>query len=198
VKVGLTGGIGSGKSTVLEMLHELGAAVIDADAISRASTAAGGPAIPAIAERFGPEFIDATGALDRQRMRAHVYAHPDARRELEAIVHPLVRAESDRQVAAAQAQGARCIVFDVPLLVESGRWRQQVDRVVVVDCLPVTQVARVQARSGLAAAEVEAIIAAQAPRSLRLAAADAVIFNDGIGLDELRAEVGQVAQGLGL
>jgi dephospho-CoA kinase len=198
IRIGLTGGIGSGKSTVLQMLQQLGAAVVDADAISRSTTAAGGAAIEAIRQRFGDDFIGADGALDRERMRSHVYSQPSARRELEAIIHPLVGAETERQVRAAMAAGARCLVFDIPLLVESGRWRRQVDRVLVVDCTPATQVARVQARSGLSAAQVEAIIAAQAPRGLRLAAADAVIFNDGLTLDQLRDEVERVARTLGL
>jgi len=198
MRVGLTGGIGSGKSTVLEMLRQLGAAVIDADAISRATTATGGAAIRSIAQRFGADFIAADGSLDRERMRAHVYANPQARQELEAIIHPLVGAESTRQVQQAQAKGARCIVFDVPLLVESGRWRRQVDRVLVVDCLPATQVARVVARSALAPEQVQAIMAAQAPRALRLQAADAVIFNDGLSLAQLQAQVQWLAHSFGL
>jgi dephospho-CoA kinase len=197
-RIGLTGGIGSGKSTVLAMLQERGAAAIDADAISRAATAAGGAAIPLIAQKFGPEFVTAAGALDRARMRERAYAHPGSRRELEQIIHPLVGAEIARQVDAALAQGARCIVFDIPLLVESGRWRQQLDRVLVVDCEPETQVARVVARSGLAADEVRAIIAAQAPRALRLAAADLVICNEGLTLESLRNEVEQAALSFGL
>jgi dephospho-CoA kinase len=198
LRVGLTGGIGSGKSTVLAMLADAGAAVIDADAISRATTAAGGSAIPAISQKFGAHFIDAQGALDRALMREHAYRDPLARKQLEEIIHPLVGAESARQVEAAQAAGARCIVFDIPLLVESGRWRSQVDRVLVVDCTPATQVARVVARSALQPAEVEAIIAAQAARAQRLAAADVVIFNEGLTLDELRHEVVQVARRFGL
>ncbi len=198
MRVGLTGGIGSGKSTVLGMLAALGAAPIDADAISRAATAAGGAAIPAIAQRFGPEFITPDGALDRERMRARAYADTAARRELEAIVHPLVGAEIERQVQAATAVGRRCIVFDIPLLVESGRWRRQLDRVLVVDCPPAPQVARVVARSGLAVAEVEAIIAAQAPRGLRLSAADTVICNEGLTLEELQALVREAAHTFGL
>ena len=197
-RIGLTGGIGSGKSTVLAMLQELGAAAIDADAISRATTAAGGAAIPLIRQGFGPEFVGADGALDRVRMRERAYAHPQARRELEQIIHPLVGAEIARQVEAALAAGARCIVFDIPLLVESGRWRPQLDRVLVVDCEPETQVARVTARSGLAAEEVRAIIAAQAPRALRLAAADLVICNEGLTLQALRNEVEQAARTFGL
>ena len=197
-RIGLTGGIGSGKSTVLAMLQALGAAAIDADAISRAATAAGGAAIPRIREVFGAEFVAADGALDRTRMREHAYAHPEARRELEQIIHPLVGEEVARQVDAALAAGARCIVFDIPLLVESGRWRQQVDRVLVVDCAPETQVARVTARSGLAPDEVLAIIAAQAPRAVRLAAADLVICNEGLTLEALQNEVAQAARSFGL
>jgi dephospho-CoA kinase len=198
VRIGLTGGIGSGKSTVLAMLQQLGATAIDADAISRATTAPGGAAIPLIAQKFGADFIGPDGALDRARMRERAYAHPEARRELEQIIHPLVGQESARQVEAALAAGARCIVFDIPLLVESGRWRRQVDRVLVVDCEPETQVARVTARSGLSPDEVRAIIAAQAPRALRLAAADLVICNEGLTLEALRYEVEQAARSFGL
>lgn len=198
LRIGLTGGIGSGKSTVLQMLREHGAAAVDADAISRATTAPGGAAIPLIGQRFGADFVDASGALDRSRMRERAYAHPEARRELEQIIHPLVGEEIARQVEAALAAGARCIVFDIPLLVETGRWRAEVDRVLVVDCEPETQVARVTARSGLAPDEVRAIIAAQAPRALRLAAADIVICNEGLTLEALRYEVEQVARSFGL
>ena len=198
IKVGLTGGIGSGKSTVLAMLADLGAAIIDADAISRATTTAGGAAIAAIARVFGADFITAAGALDRERMRSHAYADPTARKRLEEIIHPLVGQESARQVQAAMDAGARCIVFDIPLLVESGRWRSQVDRVLVIDCSPETQVARVVARSALKPEEVLAIIAAQAPRALRLAAADVVICNEGLSLEALRDNVVQAARRLGL
>lgn len=198
LRIGLTGGIGSGKSTVLQMLVGHGAAAIDADAISRSVTAAGGAAIPAIAQRFGADFVTAEGALDRARMRDHAYADPAARQQLEQIVHPLVGQEIERQVQAAIAAGHRCIVFDIPLLVESGRWRSQLDRVLVVDCTPDTQVARVVARSGLKPEEVRAIIAAQAPRGLRLAAADLVICNEALTLAALADEVMQVARGFGL
>ncbi|RYY81290.1 MAG: dephospho-CoA kinase [Comamonadaceae bacterium] len=198
LRIGLTGGIGSGKSTVLGMLQALGATAIDADAISRATTAAGGAAIPAIAAAFGPDFIGADGALDRARMRDQVYARPDARRELEQIIHPLVGQEVARQVEAATLAGARCIVFDIPLLVESGRWRSQLDRVLVIDCSPETQVARVVQRSALQPEAVRAIIAVQAPRALRLAAADLVICNEGLTLEALRHEVEQAAATFGL
>lgn len=197
-RVGLTGGIGSGKSTVLQMLAQLGAAVIDADAISRATTATGGAAIAAIAQLFGSDFITADGALDRDRMRALAYADPQARRRLEDVIHPLVGQESARQVQAALDAKVPCIVFDIPLLVESGRWRGQVDRVLVVDCSPETQVERVVTRSGLEPQAIRAIMAAQAPRTLRLAAADIVICNDGISLDQLRDNVVQAASGFGL
>ncbi|MRD47638.1 dephospho-CoA kinase [Caenimonas koreensis] len=198
MRIGLTGGIGSGKSTVLQLLAARGAAAIDADAISRATTASGGAAIEAIRQQFGASFITAEGALDRALMRDHAYANPQARRQLEAIIHPLVGQESARQVQAALARGARCIVFDIPLLVESGRWRSQVDRVLVVDCSPQSQVDRVMTRSGLKADEVRAIMAAQATRAARLAAADIVICNDGISLAELGDIVEQAARRLGL
>jgi dephospho-CoA kinase len=198
LRVGLTGGIGSGKSTVLQMLAAAGAAVIDADAISRAATAPGGAAIDAIAQQFGRDFIAADGGLDRARMRAHAYADAQARKHLEDIIHPLVGQETARQVEAAAAAGRRCVVFDIPLLVESGRWRSRVDRVLVIDCEPETQVARVVARSGLQPVEVRAIIAAQASRELRLAAADIVICNEGLQLDQLKLEVDGVAHSFGL
>ena len=197
-RVGLTGGIGSGKSTVLQMLAELGAAVIDADAISRSTTAAGGAAIAAIRKRFGAEFITPDGALHRERMREHAYRDPQARKHLEDIIHPLVGEESERQLNAALAANLPCIVFDIPLLVESGRWRAKVDRVLVVDCSPQTQVERVVARSGHSPEEVRAIMAAQASRGERLAAADIVICNEGISLEQLRDNVVQVARRLGL
>lgn len=197
-RIGLTGGIGSGKSTVLQTLQSLGAATADADAIARSVTAPGGAAIPGIRERFGAEFIAADGSMDRARMRAHAFAEPAARRELEAIIHPLVSAAIREREAQARTEGRACLVFDIPLLVESGRWRAQLDRVLVVDCRPETQVERVMARSGLAREEVEAIIAAQAPRGLRLAAADVVVFNEGLSLAQLARTVTQAARGFGL
>jgi dephospho-CoA kinase len=198
LRVGLTGGIGSGKSTVLQMFAARGAAVIDADAISRSVTATGGAALPEIARQFGQRFIGADGALDRAVMREHAYADSQARLQLEAIIHPLVGAESARQVQAALDAGSRCIVFDIPLLVESGRWRQQVDQVVVVDCEVATQVARAVARSALTPQQVEAIVAAQAPRLLRLAAADVVICNEQLTLLQLQAQVAAAARRFGL
>jgi dephospho-CoA kinase len=190
LRIGLTGGIGSGKSTVGQMLQARGAAVIDADAIARQVTAAHGAAMPAIAQTFGPEFITADGALDRERMRAHVFTQPQAKQALEAIIHPLVAQESQRQAQEALTKGHNTLVFDVPLLVESGaRWRTEVDRVLVVDCSEATQIQRVMARNGLSRETVQSIIAAQASRAQKLAAADWVIDNDGISLEALRAHV---------
>ncbi len=187
--LGLTGGIGSGKSTVASLLQALGAAVIDADAIARSVTAPQGAAMPEIARQFGDAFVQADGALDRARMRALVFADPSAKQRLEGIVHPCVGEETRRQTQVALQQGHALLVFDVPLLVESKRWRQQVQRVLVIDCEPATQIQRVVARSGLAADEVARIIAAQSPRAVRLAAADWVIYNEGLDLPALRKEV---------
>lgn len=199
LRVGLTGGIGSGKSTVAGMLAECGAAIIDADAISRLTTAPGGAAIPLVAQQFGANFVTAEGALDRDHMRALVFSDPDAKRRLEAIIHPLVGAETARQAAQAQQSGYGCIVFDVPLLVESSRWRQQLDRVLVVDCSEETQISRVMARSGWTRQMVEQVMAGQASRMQRLAAADVCIDNDGaVSLGALALRVRQVAQRFGL
>jgi len=191
--VGLTGGIGSGKSTVAALLARLGAAVIDADAIARQLTAPDGLAMPAIAQQFGPDFVTPEGALNRDRMRALAFTDPGAKKNLEAIIHPLVAEETARQTGAAEQAGHPCLVFDVPLLVESARWRQKVDHVLVVDCLPETQITRVMARNGLTRAAVEAIIAAQSQRLRRLQAADSVIFNDGLTLQGLSTEVAMLA-----
>lgn len=198
-RIGLTGGIGSGKSTVAGMLAARGAAVIDADAISRSVTAPGGRAIAAIAQAFGPAMIDTQGAMDRQAMRETVFQNPDAKKQLEAIIHPLVSQITAEQAQAAVHSGHRVLVFDVPLLVESGeRWRKQVDRVVVVDCDADTQRQRVMARSGLTAEEIDRIVSLQASRAQRLSCADVVIFNQGLSLAELEAEVAQVAADFGL
>lgn len=187
LRIGLTGGIGSGKSTVAAKLAGLGAAIVDTDAISRSLTLPGGAAISEIAAQFGADYIDATGALDRARMRTLAFADASARQALEAILHPLIRAETARQAEAAGSSAA--IVFDVPLLVESGRWREQVDRILVVDCSEAVQVQRVIARSGWAEDAVRAVIAQQASRAARRACADAVVFNDGIGPQELSQQL---------
>ncbi|MGJ7521935.1 dephospho-CoA kinase [Variovorax sp. LT1P1] len=186
MRIGLTGGIGSGKSTVAAMLARLGATLIDTDAIARAIALPGGAAIPAIELAFGRDVLDAAGGLDRARMREIVFADADAKRRLEAILHPLIGIETERQAAAATGT---TLVFDVPLLVESKRWRRIVDRVLVVDASEATQLARVVARSGWAPDAVQAVIAQQARRSDRRAAADAVLFNDGVSLEALADDV---------
>ncbi len=186
LRIGLTGGIGSGKSTVAALLAGLGSTVIDTDLIARQLTLPGGAAIQAIAAEFGADMIDAQGALDRTRMREIVFADATHKKRLEAILHPLIGRETDRQAGAASAAA---LVFDVPLLVESARWRDRVDKVLVVDCPEATQVARVVARSGWTVAAVEAVIAQQAPRTLRRACADAVIYNEGIAPSQLAEQV---------
>lgn len=196
--IGVTGGIGSGKSTVAAFLGQLGATVIDADAISRATTAAGGVAIAAIRERFGADFITPKGALDRDRMRQQVFSDPAARQQLEAIVHPLVQQGIAHAIEAARTQGSPCIVLDLPLLAESGHWRQRLDHILVVDCSPETQITRAMQRSQLTRAQVEQIMAAQASRQDRLALAHSVIHNEGLGLSELQAQVQALAPRFGL
>ena len=193
VRLGLTGGIGSGKSTVAALLVEFGATLIDADAISRASTAAGGSAIEAVRAAFGDEFITADQAMDRDRMRARIFADPTARAKLEAIIHPIVRAEIDQQLAALPRGVA---VLDLPLLAESSAWRERCDLIWVVDCAPETQIRRVMQRNGWPRSQVEAVLAAQASREQRLAIADCVINNEGVTLAELGAQVRQQWQQL--
>jgi dephospho-CoA kinase len=197
-RIGLTGGIGSGKSTVAGMLAALGAAIMDADAISRQLTAAGGAALPAIAAAFGAGCIDAAGAMDRHAIRALVFSDPAAKRRLEAIIHPLVASETARQASAAVAAGAPCIVFDVPLLVESGRWRGQLQQVLVIDCSAEQQISRVMRRSGWTREAVQQVMAGQARREQRLAAADICIYNEAISLAELELLVRQAARRFGL
>lgn len=197
-RIGLTGGIGSGKSTVGQALQACGAAVVDADAIARRLTLTGGAAIGEVARQFGPEMITAEGAMDRDRMRQLVFNDPAARQRLEAIIHPLVSQESARQFSAAVSAGRRCVVFDVPLLVESGRWRGQLDRVLVVDCAEATQIERVMARNGWSREVVQTIMAGQASREKRLAAADLCICNEGLTLQELGRLVRKLAIGFGL
>lgn len=198
-RIGLTGGIGSGKSTFGALLQKRGAALVDSDQIARQVTGPGGAAIAAIVQRFGPEFVDDTGALDRGRMRELAYSAPDARTALEAIVHPLVSLHSSQQAQAAEDAGTRVIVFDVPLLVESGRWVQRLDAVIVIDCPPSVQIQRVMSRSGLNRSTVEAILAAQSPRNIRRASADIVVHNgDNCTLADLHKMAEQVATRLGL
>lgn len=180
ITIGLTGGIGSGKSTVAREFEARGIVVVDADAIAHQLTAPGGMAIDAIRQAFGPDFIDADGAMNRARMRAHIFAEPVQRAQLEAILHPLIRKETARQADAATSPYRMLMI---PLLVESRErdpdWRTRFDRILAVDCTEATQIARVMARSGLTEAAVRAIMAAQVPRAVRVAAADDVIDNDG-------------------
>ena len=197
-RIGLTGGIGSGKSTAAKVLAQLGAAVIDADAMARSVTAPGGPAIAPLRAAFGEAVLDAQGGLDRQRMRDLAFTDAQVKKQLEAIVHPLVKHAIDQQAQSALAAGARVLVFDIPLLVESGRWRNQVDGVLVIDCSTDTQIARVQARNGWPREQILAVIQAQATREQRQAAADWLILNDGLGLNDFEAAVAHLAQQWGL
>lgn len=187
LRIGLTGGIGSGKSSVAQLLGSHGAAIVDTDAISRRLTAAGGLAIPALREAFGEQVITAGGALDREYMRHLVFDDPSARRRLEAILHPMISSEAEREAASHTA--ARVIVFDVPLLVESGRWIDRVDRVLVVDCCEQTQIERVVRRSGWSEDAVRSVIAAQATREQRRSVADDLIVNDAISPTQLAERV---------
>jgi dephospho-CoA kinase len=173
--VGLTGGIGCGKSTVADLFAERGATVIDTDLIAHRLTAPGGIALPAIRTQFGDAFIGPDGAMDRARMRAHVFADAAEKQKLEAILHPLIRQETER--AATNASGTY-VIFVVPLLIESGTWKERVSRVLVIDCPEQLQVERVMRRSGLTEAQVRAIMAAQVSRDVRLAAADDIVVND--------------------
>ncbi|MEY4294361.1 MAG: dephospho-CoA kinase [Pseudomonadota bacterium] len=187
--IGLTGGIGSGKSTVAGILQGFGATVVDADAISRGTTAAGGAAMAAIRESFGADFVDSSGALDRAKMRDCVFSDTSAKQKLEAIVHPLIKQEMQRQIAAATS---KLVVLDLPLLAENtgfNGWRAKLDMVCVVDCSPETQIQRVMKRSNMTAEQVLAVMANQATRQARLAIADVVITNEDLTLDALKLTV---------
>ncbi|MEJ0003264.1 MAG: dephospho-CoA kinase [Pararobbsia sp.] len=186
LSIGLTGGIGSGKSLVADRFALHGATIVDADQIAHAVTAPGGAAMPAIEAAFGPEFVTADGALDRVRMRALVFSNSEAKHRLESITHPLIRAASE---AAAQAASGPYRIFVVPLLIESGDWKRRVDRVLVVDCSRETQIERVMKRNGFTREQVEAIIARQASRATRLAAADDVIDNDNTPVEAVHEQI---------
>jgi dephospho-CoA kinase len=189
--VGLTGGIGSGKSTVADLFAAQGAAIIDTDLIAHQLTAAHGLAMPHIRTIFGSDYIATDGAMDRQKMRAAVFADPAMKAKLEAVLHPLIRSETAR--AASEAQGAY-LLFVVPLLVESGVWTERVSRVLVVDCPEDVQIRRVMQRNGFSEEQVRAIMATQAPRARRLAAADDVILNDGLDAAALQSQVAALHQ----
>jgi len=196
MRLGLTGGIGSGKSTVASMFAVLGALVIDADAISRSLTSPHGAAVQTIKQRFGEAMVNADGSLSRDLMRELVFTDVGAKKRLEAIIHPLVKLEMQRQDQAAVATGAKLIVYDIPLLVESQNWRASLDKVLVIDCQEQTQVKRVILRNTLKQENVEKIIASQASRKMRNNAADILIFNDSISVEHLREQVTHVAQHL--
>jgi dephospho-CoA kinase len=199
VRLGLTGGIGSGKSTVSHFMGLQGAALVDSDQIAREVTGPDGAAMPAVRAAFGDMYVDSDGALDRHRMRQLAFSRPQARAQLEGIVHPLVSLHSDLKAQEAVKQGYAVIVFDVPLLAESGRWARKVDAVVVVDCSAHTQIERVMKRSGLARDVVQGIIASQTTRRARRAVADVLIANDAdCTLEELHTRTRQMALLFGL
>ncbi len=187
-RIGLTGGIGSGKSTLARLLAETGIQVIDADAISRQLTATGGAAMAALARDFGADFVAADGSMNRERMRELVFSQADARLRLQALLHPLISAEIQARQEEIRQKNISLVVIDMPLLVESSYWRQHADRVLVVDCDENTQVRRVVQRSQLKPEQVLDIMAQQAGRAQRLAAADWVVNNDVDDLFALQKE----------
>lgn len=173
--VGLTGGIGSGKTTVANLFAAQGASIIDTDLIAHQLTVAGGAAMPLIKAQFGADFLLPDGAMNRPLMRKHVFDDPGAKKQLEALIHPLIRIEVE--LAARNATGPY-VMYVVPLLVESGKWRDRVARILVIDCSEALQVSRVMQRSALSAAQIHAIMATQASRAARLAVADDVLINE--------------------
>ena len=187
-RIGLTGGIGSGKSTLGQMMVARGIPLVDADAIAHQVTAPQGAGIEPIRRQFGDAFIDAQGALDRARMRQHVFSNPSAKLALQSLLHPLIHQRILEEVAKTAKEGNSMVLIDIPLLVESVHWRGQLDKVIVVDCAEATQVRRVMARNHMAEADVRQIMANQAKRSQRLAAADVVVFNDPDDLAHLQAQ----------
>jgi dephospho-CoA kinase len=186
--IGLTGGIGSGKTAVSNLLGELGAGIIDTDLISHEITAPGGNAVPLITKVFGADFIDPQGALNRAKMRALVFADPNSRQALEKITHPLIQQETAKKAFELAKFGVPYLVFVVPLLIESGFWLKLIDYLVVVDCPEETQIQRVMHRNNMTRLDVENILKAQTSRKVRLAVANAVIENQG-SLDKLKSEV---------
>jgi dephospho-CoA kinase len=187
--VAVTGGIGSGKTAVSDLLHQHGAAVVDTDVIARELTAPGGAAMAPLRDTFGPNVQAADGSMDRAAMRQLVFSDASARQRLEAILHPMIRAEAARQVGAAQAP---YVVLVIPLLVESkSAYAALIDRTLVVDCPEHVQVERTMRRSGLSRTEAERIVSSQATRAERLALADDVVVNDGT-LDSLAAEIARL------
>ncbi len=189
IHIGLTGGIGSGKSTVARMWQDLGATLLDADQVSRSLTAPKGAAMAAIRTHFGPDMITPEGALDRNKMRELVFSDPSKKSLLEHLLHPMIAQTSERQIQAAKDQGVQVLIHDIPLLVESKKWLGLVDKVLVVDCSPETQIQRVKARSALSTEQIENIMRAQASRQERLQVADWVIENEHQSLEDLKVAV---------
>jgi dephospho-CoA kinase len=187
LRIGLTGGIASGKSTVAQRFMELGIPVIDADAAARAVVAPGTPGLAAVAERFGPRVLDPSGALDRRALRNLIFDDPGSRRDLEAILHPLIKAAMERDAESAVGP---YVVLAIPLLVESGA-RARVDRILVVDVDEAAQLRRLQSRDGGSLEQARAILASQASRAARLAAADDVVTNLG-SVTDLRQAVDEL------
>ena len=187
-RIGLTGGIGSGKSTFASLLVDRGFVFIDADAISRQLTGIGGAALSQIRQVFGEDFIAPDGSMDRNKMRALIFAQPQAKDQLQQLLHPLIRAAMADQEAAFKAEGKPLVVLDIPLLVESASWPAQLDGVLVVDCSEDRQIARVMARNGWTREEVQAVMAAQASRQERLATATWVIDNDSDDMQALKRQ----------
>ena len=183
--VGVTGGIGSGKSTAARLFAECGAGLVDTDEIALRLTQPGQPAVAEIARRFGPQYLTPAGALDRQRMRSHVFSDPGAKAQLEAILHPLIRMQVAEQVRASDAP---YVLVLIPLLVETGGYPTLVQRILVIDADEAVQIARTMARSALSEEQVRAIMRTQATREQRLAAADDIIDNNG-DLEQLRLQV---------
>ena len=189
-RIGLTGGIGSGKSTVAQLLAQQGCFVIDADHIARSLTLPDGAAIPAIREQFGAHFITPENALDRAQMRDAVFRDPATKQRLEGILHPLIkRSIFDHYAHACSNTTSPLVIFDIPLLTESTQWAPRLDCVVVVDCLESSQIARVQQRNQLAPDAIIAIMAQQASRAQRLRKADWVVWNETVSLQALGDEV---------
>ena len=198
VKLGITGGIASGKSTVAALFAARGATLIDADAISKSLTAANGAAITPLQNLFGSSILTADGALNREKMRHFIYADAQARLKLEGVLHPLVQGEMLAQIEQAKSTGSRCVVLDIPLLVESKYWRKMLDRVLVIDCAEKIQLERVMRRNGLEASEVTRIMDVQEKRMNRLRAADLVLVNEDPELEALAQQVQEIGAQFGL
>ena len=187
-RIGLTGGIGSGKSTFGAMLAARGFALIDADAVSRELTGVGGLAIAKVREAFGDSSIALDGSMYRNQMRTLVFSQPEAKALLETILHPLIRASIAEKLTAIKDKGEPLAILDIPLLVESSQWQGQLDGIIVVDCSEGRQLSRVMARNGWTQAQTKAVMAAQASRQERLAAANWVIDNDSDDLSALQKQ----------